>query len=143
MLLLILLFFLSFPPETVAEKPEFRVSGGAVYAFKAGTDEGYWSDDGIIYRESEKSSESLSPFFVRHRRLYAILVSDEAPNLVLALDLRAEGRLVWRLKPERFGLERFEKFISIRGDTLKISGTDKAGNLKTITLDVATGLTIE
>lgn len=140
MLFLIFSIILPRSLDNAAERLEFQVIGGTVYAFKAGTGEGYWNNDGMVYRESEEPSDSRPPFFVRNERLYAILASEDGRNVVIALDLRAEGRLVWRVKPERFGVERFEKFVSIRGDALKISGFDNEGDRKVVRLDVATGL---
>lgn len=123
----------------------YRTNGTNVYAFDSKSGKGRWSDDGIIYSEEQPDEidESSVPFFTRSNRLYALLLSRDAPNILISLDLRAEGRLLWRHEPMKFGFFKFERFLDIKGDSLRISGFNPEGNRKIVIIDVATGLCID
>lgn len=96
----------------VAETIQVFAKNHRVFAVYPNTNTPVWSDDGILYEDiladetmstqtSDVSPDMFCPILVRHLRLYVILGTKQ--DVLVALDLRREGRLVWRISTESLG----------------------------------------
>ncbi len=138
----------------------FRSDGNAVYAMDASSNRPAWSEDGLLFREryapgypnEEEPSDVGVPEFVetpmlsRHGRLYVLLDKyprkPEQGNVLIALDVPSQGKLVWRLdaaRPVRRHDGRFRQIEKLEGDTLHVL----ADGERTILIDVATGTILD
>ena len=127
----------------------FRSDGNAVFAVDTGG-KPVWSKTGLLFRERytpafERSAIKFSttqrpfrddvPMLQRFGRLHVILEKSPEPansNVLVSLDLAAQGKLVFRRDS---GTVKFVRFVSLIGDTLTVERADGT----TLTLDVATG----